>query len=44
MSGWLAITFAALLAVGYFTIMPNIFWAIGGVLLLINGLLKLKKA
>jgi membrane protease YdiL (CAAX protease family) len=43
LSGWLAIAFAALLAIGYFTIMPNIFWAIGGVMLLINGILKLRK-
>ncbi len=44
MSGPLAILFAALLMLGYFFIMPNIFWPIGAVALLINGIIKLKSA
>lgn len=43
MSGPLALAFAAILMLGYFFIMPNIFWPIGAVALLINGIMKLKK-
>ncbi len=43
MSGALALLFAAILMLGYFFIMPNIFWPIGAVALLINGIAKLKK-
>jgi len=45
MSANMAIVFAALLAVGYFFLMPNIFWAIGAVALLIAAIrIRLKKA
>jgi membrane protease YdiL (CAAX protease family) len=42
MSGPLAILFAAVLMLGYFFIMPNIFWPIGAVALLINAIMKLR--
>jgi len=42
LSGLLSIAFAAILMIGYLFLMPNIFWAIGAVALLINGIVKLK--
>ncbi|MDD5302304.1 MAG: CPBP family intramembrane metalloprotease [Elusimicrobia bacterium] len=42
LSARLALIMAAVLMLGYFFIMPNIFWPIGAVALLVNGLMKLK--
>lgn len=43
LSGWLSVALAALLIAGYFTIMPNIFWPIGAVALMINAARRLKR-
>jgi len=43
MSGSLSIIFAAILLAGYLFLMPNIFWAIGAVGLLVNAIVQLKK-